>query len=206
VGLEGYGRVGNYLARQLKTWSRNFAEADRAVQAHLRRPKISQAMDELISYLHEHMVQGEPTCILHGDLSCINAIAHPTEPRVVALIDWELSTLGHPMVDLNFLSSTLPGGYRSRIREGSKAAAGFPSQWGFVEEYHRLRGLPVISRKQWDYFTVFNMFRSVAITHGAYARALRGSVFSDKGGEFLLGEFTHILRMAMATIGGASKL
>merc|ERR1712039_428394 len=148
---EGFGKVGNYAARQLKTWSRNFFSADEVVSKTLKRPEITQEMRDLIDYLEKNMVQEEPTCIVHGDVGLHNVIVHPTEPRVAALLDWEISTLGHPLVDLNYVSSACPGGWRGGPAELAKKT-GVLTEWEFVERYHQRRGLPVITSQGFDFF------------------------------------------------------
>lgn len=175
VGLEGYGKVGNYTARQLKTWGRNFDAADVTVQKALQRPELTEKMTELRRYLDTNMVQTEPTCIVHGDIGLHNVIVHPTEPRIAAIIDWEISTLGHPMVDVNYVAAALPGGWRGLPQED-----GLPTEWSWVESYHQRRSIPMISKEQYEFFALMNMFRLAAIVHGVYARQAVGQSFSTE--------------------------
>jgi len=174
AGLGDYGKVGTYTARQLKTWNRNFHESVKVVEKVLPRPELTKGMDELFNYLDRHMVQDEPTCIVHGDLGIHNVIVHPSEAKVVAILDWELSTLGHPMVDLNYSLARLPGGYRK-----CPDPEGLPQQWELVERYHRRRGLPLVSKSQWEFFSLMNAFRWCGISYGVYARMLQGNVASS---------------------------
>ena len=120
VGLDGsdghpagaYGKTGNpggYCARQLKTWGRNWDAVDDVVQGYMKEPQLTADMGRLRSYLAENMPQHEPTSIVHGDIGFHNVIVHPTEPRVNAIIDWEISTLGHPMIDLNYFCRSIYG-------------------------------------------------------------------------------------------------
>jgi len=146
------------------------------VDKALPRPQLIRDMEELYHYLDKNMVQEEPTCIVHGDLGIHNVIVHPTEARVVAILDWELSTLGHPMLDLNYSLSRLPGGYHE-----SRDLQGLPPQWTLVERYHQRRGLPMISREHWEFFSLVNAFRWCGIVHGVYARILQGNAASDSG-------------------------
>ena len=94
VGLADYGKPGNYFARQIGRWSRQYLEDELAG----RLPD----MDALVEWLPTAIPDGDETTIVHGDFRCDNMIFHPTEPRVIAVLDWELSTLGHPLADLGY--------------------------------------------------------------------------------------------------------
>jgi aminoglycoside phosphotransferase (APT) family kinase protein len=107
-----FGKAGNYCARQLKTWGRNFKDVDATVRASLpaemEGARLTRGMDQLSDYIRGNMsvAEPEPTCIVHGDVGLHNVILHPTEPRVAAIIDWEICTLGHPLVDCNYVRTT----------------------------------------------------------------------------------------------------
>jgi aminoglycoside phosphotransferase (APT) family kinase protein len=178
VGLDGsdghpkpFGKTGNpggYVARQLRTWGRNYDTVNPLVEAAMAKPELTAGMARLRTYLADHMVQTEPTCIVHGDVGLHNFIIHPTKNEVAALIDWEIATLGHPMVDVNYFS-------RAHFEANSE------EEWSFVTSYFeaRTRQLLPISRGEWRYFGLMNHFRNAAIVHGVGARSLSGS--GDRG-------------------------
>ena len=188
IGLGDYGKTtGSYATRQIRTWSRNFEAADGVVQSVEQRPQLTEDMRALGQQLLGggdsdgigsggrrglSLLDPEPTCVIHGDIGLHNMLIHPTEPRVSALIDWEISTLGHPLVDLDYAASALPGGWRNEhVSTGAKVEAldGLPTCWQFMTAYHRRRGLPMVTEAAADVAALVNMYRTSAIVHGVYA-------------------------------------
>ncbi len=166
VGLGDYGRTGQYVARQVLRWSRQYAE--------LKTEDIP-AMDRLAAWLPENIPDdGDPTTIVHGDYRLGNLVVHPTEPRIVAVLDWELSTLGHPLCDIayNCLGYHLtepPHGYATVDFE----KLGLPSENAYVEAYCRRTGRRSIP--DWNFYLAFSLFRLAAIAQGVYRRGLDGN-------------------------------
>ena len=170
VGLGDYGKPGNYLARQIDRWSRQYraSETERIV-----------AMDNLIEWLPANVPPGEETSIVHGDYRIDNAIFHPTEPRILAVLDWELSTLGHPLADFAYHCMTwrMPEGPHGRGLAGiDHAALGIPTEREYVAMYCKRTGREGIAN--FEYYLAFNMFRLAAILQGVMARALQGNAAS----------------------------
>lgn len=173
VGLEGYGRPGDYFARQIRRWSGQYTDAD--------LPAIP-AMDRLIEWLPENIPEGDETTIAHGDFRLGNMILHPTEPRVVAVLDWELSTLGHPLADLGYLCM----GYHSStdlygFGDADLAALGIPSEAELVTWYCRLTGRSGIPH--WHFYLAFALFRMAAILHGIAGRVKAGTASAPNAAE-----------------------
>jgi aminoglycoside phosphotransferase (APT) family kinase protein len=172
VGLGDYGRIGNYIERQAARWSKQYAAAAEAA------PRIP-AMDRLIEWLPSHIPPGDETSIVHGDYRLDNVIFHPTEPRVLAVLDWELSTLGHPLPDFayNAMAWRLsPEEFRG-LKGVDLAALGIPTEEEYIAAYCRRTGRDGIPN--WEFYLIFNMFRIGAILHGVLARALQGNASSQ---------------------------
>ena len=167
IGLGDYGKPGNYFARQISRWSRQYLEDELAG----RDPD----MDALVEWLPANIPPGDETRVVHGDFRCDNMIFHPTEPRVIAVLDWELSTLGHPLADFtyNAMMYRMPGDIIAGIRDIDLAALNIPSEEEYVAAYCRRTGR--VSIPDYDYYIAFNQFRLAAIYHGIKGRYLRGN-------------------------------
>ena len=163
AGLAGFGRPQAYVARQIDRWTRQYVASDAGDLPE---------MDRLMAWLPANAPAADETAIAHGDFRLGNLIFHPTEPRVVAVLDWELSTLGHPLADLayNCIPWRLP-----TAMEGLQGAdaPGIPSEAEYVAAYCRRTGREGVP--ELDFFVVFSLFRWAAIAAGVYRRALDGN-------------------------------
>ena len=171
VGLGDYGKADSYLERQIARWSKQYRAAE--------TEKI-EAMDQLIEWLPLNIPGGDETSIVHGDFRLDNTVFHPTEPRILAVLDWELSTLGHPLADFAYHCMTWrlsPGQFRGLVGH-DLAAMGIPSEAEYVAAYCQSTGRAQISPREWEYYIAFNMFRLTSILQGIMARALQGNASS----------------------------
>ena len=171
VGLGDYGKPGNYFARQIGRWSQQY-EGD---------PEAGRipAMDRLIAWLPENIPDdGDESAIIHGDFRIDNLIMHPTDNRVIAILDWELSTLGHPLADFAYhcLPYRLPAGVAFGMGGLDLKALNIPSEAEYVDIYCKNTGRSAIPHM--DYYHAFNMFRLAGILHGILGRVKRGNASS----------------------------
>ena len=179
VGLEGYGRSGGFVPRQIDRWTRQY----RAAQTE--PIEAIEAMDRLIEWLPANIPQLDETCVFHGDLRFDNLIFHPTEPRVLAVLDWELSTLGHPLADLAY--HALPWRLTAAQFRGmagiDHAPLGIPSEAAYLQSYCQRVGRDPIDPADWEFFIAYAMFRLAAILHGIMKRAQGGNAASAEAFE-----------------------
>ena len=168
IGLGDYGKPGSYFARQIDRWTKQYrASATEKIEA----------MDNLIDWLPRHIPAGDETRIVHGDYRLDNVIFHPTEPRILAVLDWELSTLGHPMADFAYHCMTWrlePGEFRGLAGKEFKTL-GIPAEAEYVTAYCRRVGREQVTPQEWEYYMAFGMFRLAGILQGVMARALQGN-------------------------------
>ncbi|MEP7275676.1 MAG: phosphotransferase [Betaproteobacteria bacterium] len=174
VGLADYGKPGNYFARQIDRWSRQYNASQTESMA---------AMDRLIEWLPQHIPPGDETAVVHGDYRLDNLIFHPTEPRVLAVLDWELSTLGHPMADFAYhmMAWRLGGNEFRGLRDGDLPSLGIPSESEYLARYLDRRGIAARpDARAWSFYMAYNMFRLAAILQGVMARAVAGNAASAR--------------------------
>jgi len=175
VGLSDFGRPGHYIERQIARWTKQY----RATET-----ETIEAVERLIDWLPAHIPPGDEARVVHGDYRFDNVIFHPTEPRILAVLDWELSTLGHPLVDFAYHCMTwhMTAGDGSRGLAGlDLPALGIPTEAQYLQAYLKNTGRgAVVSDDDWTYYLVFGMFRLVGILQGIMGRALQGNASSDQ--------------------------
>jgi aminoglycoside phosphotransferase (APT) family kinase protein len=143
-------------------------------------------MDRLVEWLPRNIPDDDsPTSIVHGDFRCDNLIFHPTEPRVVAVLDWELSTLGHPLADFTYhlMNYRIPPSLPAGMAGADFAALSLPGEADYTAAYCRHTGRDDIP--DLDFYLAFNMFRLAAIIHGVKGRILRGNASSDRADQLV---------------------
>ena len=169
VGLSDFGRTGNYFERQISRWTRQYRASE---------TERIDAMEQLIDWLPDNIPEDDENTIVHGDFRSANVIFHATEPRIIAVLDWELSTIGHPLGDYAYhcMHRRLP-----QIVDGMLGLdldeLNIPSEELYLAGYCRLTGRQTI--EDWDFYIIFNMFRLAAINQGILARALAGTASSE---------------------------
>ena len=167
VGLEDYGRPGSYFERQIARWSKQYLADDEAG----RNPH----MDRLIEWLPTAIPVGEEVSVVHGDFRSDNMIFHHREPRIIAVLDWELSTLGHPLADFAYhaMMYRMPPLIVPGLAGADLEALNIPSEEEYLAAYCRNSGRD--SLPGYDFAMAFNFFRFAAIIHGIKGRYLRGT-------------------------------
>nr|WP_295083100.1 phosphotransferase [uncultured Roseateles sp.] len=182
-GLAEYGKPGNYFERQIGRWSKQYL-------ASVTEP--IQAMDELIARLPAHIPASarDPSevAIVHGDFRLDNLIFHPDKPEVMAVLDWELSTLGHPLADFSYHCMTWhiqSSGAARGLAGKDLAALGIPDELSYVRRYCERTGRSDVDRvmQDWNFYLAYNLFRIAAILQGIAKRVVDGTASSQQARE-----------------------
>ena len=190
IGLGDYGKPGNYFARQVGRWSMQYRDDQLAG----RNPD----MDAVIAWLEANMPEEDgASSVIHGDFRIDNLIFHPTEPRVLAVLDWELSTLGHPLADFAYhaMMYHMPSHIVAGLAGADLAALGIPGEQDYVARYCQRNGRQAIP--DYAYYMAFNFFRLAAIFHGIKGRVIRGTAANEKAKERAKA-FPELARLARA--------
>lgn len=172
VGLADYGRPGNYFERQVARWSRQWLNTD-----HTRSAAFEQAITSVTAWLNAHIPSSQTCTIAHGDYRLGNLMFHATEPRVIGVLDWELSTLGHPLADVAYCAMAwqMQAGDFDGVRGLDLAAQGLPSMNEFFAHYQLSGGCP---EPLLPFHLVFSMYRIAVILDGVAARGEAGNAAS----------------------------
>lgn len=182
VGLSDYGKPGNYFERQLSRWTQQYK---------LSETRDIPAMNELMAWLEAHIpAEDGRVSLVHGDYRLDNMMFAPNEMRIIAVLDWELSTLGHPFADLAYqcMQLRMPAnvGNMSGLANVDRAALGIPSEKDYVAKYCERLGIDKI--EHWAFYLAFSFFRLAAIAQGVAKRALDGNASNaqaNKAGEIV---------------------
>ncbi len=173
AGLQDFGRPGHYVMRQLGRWS---------AQYRASRTEDIEAMDRLMDWLPQHAPASARSAVVHGDYRLDNLVFAHDAPRLLAVLDWELSTIGDPIADFAYhcmawhLAPPLRG--LGDLAGSDLARLGLPSQAAYLASYCARRGLPPVSPAEWGFYMAFNLFRAAAIAQGIMARAVQGNAAS----------------------------
>ncbi len=179
AGLADYGKPGNYFERQIGRWSKQYL-------ASITEP-IAE-MQQLIEWLPAHIPPGaldnNQVSVVHGDFRLDNLVWHPSEPRVLAVLDWELSTLGHPLADFSYhcMAWHIPPGVFRGIGGLDHTALGIPSELDYVQRYCQRtgRGDAQALMAEWNFYLAYNLFRLASITQGIAKRVVDGTAASTQ--------------------------
>ena len=191
VGLADYGRAGNYFERQIGVWTKQYRASE---------TERLEAMETLIEWLPANCPQddGLPS-LVHGDFRIDNLIFDAVDPKIIAILDWELSTLGNPLADLAYfcMCLRLPSvGHIPGLLGKDRGELGVPDEETIVRRYCELRGIPAIAH--WNFYLAFSFFRLAAIAQGVKKRALGGNASNARAGQ--VGDMARHLAEAAAAL------
>ena len=172
IGLDGFGKPGNYIERQIARWTKQYQSSE---------TERIQAMDDLITWLPKNIPPETGTTVVHGDFRLDNTIFHPTEPRILAVLDWELATLGEPLADFAYhcMSWHIPPGKFRGIAGLDLDALGIPSESEYLAMYCKRTGRSGVDPGHWDFYIAYNLFRIAAILQGIAKRVVDGTAASN---------------------------
>lgn len=198
VGLSDYGKPGNYFERQYNRWSSQYRASEL---------EPIPAMEQLMTWLHANMPEDDgQVALVHGDFRLDNMMFHPTEPKVIAVLDWELSTLGHPCADLAYqcmgLKMPAEGAGMQGLLGLDLAELGIPTEEEYVARYCERRGIDKLDN--WTFYLAFSFFRLAAIVQGVAKRAVDGNA-SNKDAAKMAAYVEPLATMALHTIKQAAK-
>ena len=167
LGLADFGRPGSYVARQISRWGKQYKAAE---------TETIEAMDRLLDWLPAHLPPSDETVLVHGDYRLDNMVFHASEPRVLGVIDWEISTLGDPLAELSYLCMLwrTPKDWGG-LQGHDLVALGLPSEQEMVAHYCKRSKRAIPSPALWEFYMAFNLFRVSCIRQGVYARSLDGT-------------------------------
>jgi aminoglycoside phosphotransferase (APT) family kinase protein len=189
IGLGDFGRPGNYFARQIARWSDQYLNDAAAGR--------DANMDRLVEWLPRNIPASDEAAIVHGDFRCDNMIFHPTRPEILAVLDWELSTLGHPGADFAYhaMMYRMPPHIVAGLAGADLGALNIPSEQDYLAAYCRRTGRAAMPG--YDFYIAFNFFRVAAIFHGIKGRVLRGTAASAQARE-RIGVLPELMALAWA--------
>ncbi len=166
AGLGDFGREGGYVARQIGRWSKQYKASE---------SETIDAMERLMAWLPENLPEDDETTLVHGDFRLDNMVFHPTEPRVIGVLDWEIATLGHPLADFAYhvMAWRLsPDEFRG-LRGSDLGALGIPDEAAYTAAYARRTGRDALP--DWEFYMAYNLFRMAAILQGIMGRVRDGT-------------------------------
>jgi len=171
AGLGDYGKPGNYFARQIARWGGQYRASE---------TERIEAMEKLLTWLPANIPQGDETALVHGDYRLDNLIFHSRSPSMLAVVDWELSTLGHPLADFSYhvMLWRIPAGEAGGLQGLDLLALGIPSEAEYVAAYCARTGRPAIEPRVWEFCMAYNLFRVACIQQGIMKRVLEGTAAS----------------------------
>jgi aminoglycoside phosphotransferase (APT) family kinase protein len=176
AGLADYGRPGNYFARQIARWSKQYRASE---------TERIEAMEKLLTWLPANIPPLEETALVHGDYRLDNMIFHPREPRMLAVVDWELSTLGHPLADFSYhvMLWRVGAGEIRGLKDVDLPALGIPTEAEYVATYCARTGRDAVEPRVWEFCMAYNLFRIASIRQGIMKRVLEGTAASQRARE-----------------------